>query len=280
MTNIITQDQLAAILPNNREIPEWYTAVIKILPKYEIITKNRIAGFLAQCGHESLDFTILSENLNYSAQSLNRVFPKYFKNAGRDANAYARQPERIANIVYASRMDNGDTGSGDGWKFRGRGIIQLTGFNNYSTFGKTVDMTPDEVVNYVQTKQGALESACWFWKSRNINSAADANDIITMTKLINGGTHGLDDRRTRYNRALTVLSNIQTKPTQVFENLFTLIRLGSTGLAVSKVQEYLNIPVTGIFDAEMNEAVKRWQKFNGLTPDGIVGPATYRKMFG
>ena len=119
-----TKDKLSHILKKNKEIDEWYDAMAEMLPKYEINTIDRVAGFLAQCAHESLDFTILKENLNYSADALNRVFPKYFERAGRDAQEYHRQPEKIANVIYASRMDNGDTASGDGYRFRGRGVIQ------------------------------------------------------------------------------------------------------------------------------------------------------------
>ena len=141
-----TKDQLSSILSKNNEVNEWYELMKDLLPKYDIDTENRVAGFLAQCGHESLQFTVLKENLNYSSDALNRVFPKYFKNAGRDATEYHRQPEKIANVIYANRMDNGDTASGDGYRFRGRGVIQLTGRSNYTRFGKSINKSPEEVV--------------------------------------------------------------------------------------------------------------------------------------
>ena len=281
MTLNLTAEQLSAILPNNKEIKLWHDAMLKILPKYEITSKIRIAAFLSQTGHESLDYTILSENLNYSAKGLNTVFAKYFKNAGRDANLYARQPEKIANIVYANRLGNGDTASGDGWKYRGRGIIQLTGYSNYKAFADYIDKTVEETIQYVQTKEGALESAAWFWNSRNINKVADTGDVVAVTRLINGGTHGLADRTKRYNNALKVLNSLNevaAEQNTIIKNKIPVVRQGSNGQAVSKIQEYLKIPVTGIFDQKTHDSLVKWQKYNGLVPDGVAGPNTYKKM--
>lgn len=202
----LTESSLAKMLPRNKNISVLITALNSVLPKYEINTVNRVAGFLAQCGHESADFTVLKENLNYSTESLNRVFPKYFKNAGRDANLYARNPEKIANIVYANRLGNGDTASGDGWRYRGRGAIQLTGKSNYSEFAKSIGKSLEETVAYLETMEGAIESACWFWNSRDINQTCDDNDIVLMTKKVNGGTNGLEERTTHYNNNKKILS--------------------------------------------------------------------------
>jgi len=202
----LTESSLAKMLPRNKSIHELFVALNSVLPKYEINTVNRVAGFLAQCGHESADFTVLKENLNYSAEALNRVFPKYFKNAGRDANLYARNPEKIANIVYANRLGNGDTASGDGWRYRGRGAIQLTGKTNYSEFAKSIGKTLEETVAYLETMEGAIESACWFWNSRDINETCDDDDIVLMTKKVNGGTNGLEERTTHYKNNKKILS--------------------------------------------------------------------------
>lgn len=202
----LTESSLAKMLPRNKNISVLITALNSVLPKYEINTVNRVAGFLAQCGHESADFTVLKENLNYSTESLNRVFPKYFKNAGRDANLYARNPEKIANIVYANRLGNGDTASGDGWRYRGRGAIQLTGKSNYSEFAKSIGKSLEETVAYLETMEGAIESACWFWNSRDINETCDDDDIVLMTKKVNGGTNGLEERTTHYNNNKKILS--------------------------------------------------------------------------
>ena len=115
-------------------------------------------------------------------KALNAIFPKYFERAGRDAQDYHRQPRKIANVIYANRMDNGDTDSGDGWRFRGGGILQLTGRYNYTKFGEEVEMSPEEAVEYVRTKKGALDSACWFWDTNDINKYADARDVKGATK--------------------------------------------------------------------------------------------------
>lgn len=205
MTLPITKEQFSSILSGNPDAGSWYEPLQKILPKYDIDTTLRMAAFVAQCAHESGQFKVVRENLNYSAEGLNKVFPKYFKNAGRDANAFARQPEKIANVVYANRMGNGDIASGDGWKHRGRGLIQLTGKDNYTLFAKDVGMSVNDAIAYLETKEGAIESACWFWKKNGLNSLADAQDMKTLTKRINGGFNGLEDRMKYYEKALSVM---------------------------------------------------------------------------
>ena len=161
----------------------------------------RAAHFFAQTAHETGGFKAFSENLNYSADGLNKIFPKYFKNAGRNAAEFARNPEKIANIVYASRMGNGDPASGDGWKFRGRGALQLTGKANYEAFAKYLGN--NEVLenpDLVATKY-AFESAMFFFERNKLWTICDQgiNDaaILALTKRINGGTHGLADRNTK-----------------------------------------------------------------------------------
>lgn len=201
----VNKKQLEAILVGNKEIDAWLPLLTKVLPKYEINTKERIAGFLSQCAHESSHFTRLEENLNYSSQRLLQVFPKYFKNGAEVL--YNRKPEAIANIVYANRMGNGNTSSGDGWRYRGRGLIQLTGKDNYAMFAKEIGKTLEQTVEYLQTKEGALESACWFWKTRGLNSAADKKDVELMTKLINGGKNGIETRKQYFTHAMQVLNN-------------------------------------------------------------------------
>ena len=165
--------------------------------KFNITNPLRLAHFLAQCGHESAGFKAVSENLNYSADGLNKIFPKYFKNAGRDANTYARNPEKIANVVYASRMGNGDTASGEGWKFRGRGYIQLTGKQNYQKFDKMVTESLMDTPDLVATKY-PLMSAAFFFDSNGLwsicDKGADDATVTSVTKRVNGGTIGLADR--------------------------------------------------------------------------------------
>lgn len=172
--------------------------------EYDINTPRRMAAFISQIDHESAHLTAVRENLNYSQQGLLKTFGKYFTTA--QAAAYARQPEKIANRVYANRMGNGPESSGDGWRYRGRGLIQLTGKNNYTAFANDMEMTLDEAVAYLETPEGAMMSAAWFWDSRDINTPADKGAITTVTKLVNGGTNGLAERIATYNHALKVLS--------------------------------------------------------------------------
>lgn len=199
----ITKEQLQQILPNNEYVGHWCDALNQILPEYGIDTPQRVAAFLAQCAHESAGFTALHENLNYKAESLMKVFHKYFPTPELAA-AYAKQPEKIANRVYGNRMGNGPEESGDGYRYCGRGLIQLTGHDNYQAFADSVDMDITEVPEYLETFEGAVQSACWFWETNNLNQYADSGDILTMTKRINGGTIGLEDRIHHYNHALQV----------------------------------------------------------------------------
>jgi len=199
----ITKEQLEQLIPGNPYIDHWYDALSKLLPDYEINTPNRIAAFIAQCAHESANFTALHENLNYRAETLSKVWPSRFP-AG-IAEQYAHKPEAIANRAYSSRMGNGDEASGDGWRYCGRGLIQLTGKDNYTAFADSIGITPEEVSDYVQTFEGAAQSACWFWESNNLNQYADSGDIETMTKRINGGTLGLEDRKKHYEHAKHIL---------------------------------------------------------------------------
>jgi len=163
-----------------------------------------VAAFIAQCAHESGGFKFLQENLNYKAASLRRVFPKYFPDDA-IAAAYANKPQMIANRIYANRMGNGDESSGDGYTYRGRGLIQLTGKNNYTFFAASIDTPLEEVSEYLETFEGAVQSACFFWDQNKLNQWADSRDILTLTKRINGGTIGLEDRKKHYEHALHVL---------------------------------------------------------------------------
>ena len=191
------------MLPGNPYIEHWCEALNKILPDYDITTPARIAAFIAQTAHESGGYTALHENLNYQAASLCRVWPRYFN--ANNANDYAHQPEKIANRAYANRMGNGDEASGDGWRFCGRGLLQVTGHDNYQAFADSVQTDINEIPAYLQTFEGAVQSACWFWENNNLNHWADAGNIEKMTQIINGGQLGIDDRRARYNHALQVL---------------------------------------------------------------------------
>ena len=198
-----TKDQLREMIPKNPYVNNWFDALNEILPEYEINTPQRVAAFLAQCAHESGGFIFLKENLNYKAASLRKVFPKYFPDDATAAH-YANKPQMIANRVYANRMGNGPEESGDGWKFCGRGLIQLTGKDNYTFFAASLDIPLEEASEYLETFEGAVQSACFFWEQNNLNTWADKGDILTLTKRINGGTIGLEDRIKHYNHALHI----------------------------------------------------------------------------
>jgi putative chitinase len=198
-------DQVQKLLPRNPHYQEWYNALCNELPKYEINTIPRVAMFIAQTAHESGGFTALKENLNYQAKSLTAIWPKRFPPG--IAEQYAHHQEAIANRAYCDRMGNGPESSGDGWKFHGRGLIQLTGKSNYVAFAKEIGMDIDECVEYCETPEGAVESACFFWEHHNLNAISDAGDVVKATKTINGGTLGIEDRTARFHQALQVLAS-------------------------------------------------------------------------
>lgn len=201
-----TKDKLAKILPGNPYIDYWFDALYMILPDYDINTVPRVAAFMAQTAHESGNYKFLKENLNYRAITLRKVFPKYFPNDAIAAK-YAHNQEAIANKVYGGRMGNGPESSGDGFRYCGRGLIQLTGKNNYVKFAESIETPVEEIPEYLATFEGAIQSACWYWETNNLNIWADKGDMLTLTKRINGGTIGLESRKQHYNHALKVLSS-------------------------------------------------------------------------
>jgi putative chitinase len=204
---ILTKEQLAQLLPGNPYLDHWHHALELALPDYDINTPQRVAAFVAQCAHESGGFRALKENLNYKAVTLRKIFPKYFPDDA-TANHYASLPnkqEAIANRVYGGRMGNGPEASGDGFRYCGRGLIQLTGKQNYQNFADSIETPVEDIPEFLGTFEGAVQSACWFWEANNLNQWADKGDILTLTKRINGGTIGLDDRIKHYEHALHVL---------------------------------------------------------------------------
>lgn len=172
--------------------------------KRDITTPQRQAMFLSQLAHESGNFQFTSENLNYSADALRRVFGKYFPTDAL-AQKYARQPERIANRVYANRMGNGDEASGDGWNYRGRGLIQLTGKDNYAAFARDNNNNALQKPDDVAEAEMAVSSAGWFWATNRLNQLADTGDVKAVTRRINGGYNGLADREAKYNKLMEIL---------------------------------------------------------------------------
>ena len=299
---MISQAQFQQLIPTNREVSEWYPIAIDFFDRYDIKSINRIAGFMAQCAHESNDFRNLEENLNYSVENLLKVFPRYFGKGKEDPAQYARNPQKLANYVYmdVNRSKNGALGNtqpGDGWRFRGGGIKQLTGRNNYAVFGKDLGMTADEAAEYVRTKKGAFESACWFWKKNNLEKFADADDVVGMTKKINGGTIGLADRQRRYSDAkriigssLNVAPSIKAVPVnpQITDAVtqkpasttYPTIQKRSAGEIVKKVQQKLGLAADGVYGLQTEIAVRSWQRTNKYIADGIMNDEQIKKLLG
>ena len=282
-----TKEHLAEIISDDAD--NWYDALCDLLPKYGITNERRVAHFLSQCAHESGGFKRLEENLNYSAKALRAVFGRYFGDSPKaDADEYARNPEMIANRVYNDeyrKYKMGNTEEGDGWRFRGRGLKQLTGRDNYTRFGKSVDMTAEEAAEYVATPAGAIESACWFWNANNLNDIADTDNVVKMTKKINGGNIGLEDRQKRYKHAMEVLGmdadDLGTDEDGVVDvDDIGVLRKGCKGEGVKMMQEALGIGADGDFGPGTERALKEWQESNGLVADGIAGPSTLGKLLG
>lgn len=284
--SLITEAQLAAMIPTNKEVGEWCVALNEMLPKYGITTDKRIASFISQCAHESMDFRVLEENLNYKEATLLRVFPRYFGPGKENAAEYAGKPEKIANYVYMDKNRSkagalGNHKENDGFLFRGKGLKQITGRANTTAFGKTVGMTAEEAAEYLLTKKGALESALWFWDSRNLNEVADTGDVVRLTKIINGGDIGLADRQARYAKAMAALGGkIEAINSQITDAVTQILRRGSKGDLVKKLQAKLGLTADGDFGPGTEAAVKKWQTANGLTADGVAGPKTLTKLLG
>ncbi len=201
--SILSLQQLKQMV-KNPHVDHWHEALDQLLDDYDINTPLRVAHFVAQCAHESGNFVFIKENLNYKAASLQKIFAKYFP-TGELAAQYANKPEKIANRIYANRMGNGNEASGDGYRYCGRGLIQLTGKDNYTFFAGSLSIPVEEASDYLATFEGAAQSACWFWEQNNLNRFADANDTKGLTRAINGGYIGLEDRISHTEHALHVL---------------------------------------------------------------------------
>ena len=178
--------------------------MIILFDDFEVNTLQRLSMFLAQVGHESGGLTKLHENLNYKADRLAQIFPKYFRDV--DTSEFAHNPEKIANRVYANRMGNGSEDSGDGYRFRGRGAVQLTGKSNYLACGKDLQVDLEANPDWLETPEGAILSAAWFWDQHDLNDLSDDGDVLTVTKKINGGTIGLEERKALYEEALKIFA--------------------------------------------------------------------------
>jgi putative chitinase len=285
----LKKEQLAQLIPGNKNVDDWFEALVAVMPKYGINTERRAAHFISQCAHESNNFRSLQENLNYSEKALNAVFGRYFgAPPKRNAAEYARNPEKIANYVYMDEFRKykmGNVKEGDGWLFRGRGLKQLTGRENYTRFGKSINISAEEAAIYVATPKGAVESACWFWDANNLNDIADTDDVVRMTKKINGGNIGLESRQTRYAKAMEVFGNPVSLAEDAGDDDFEIedigvLRKGSRGEGVKMMQEAMGIGADGIFGPGTERALKEWQASKGLVADGIAGPATLGELLG
>lgn len=214
-------DQLMAAGIKREAAERWLPHVQNAMARFGIETERQVAAWLAQTAHESGGYTALVENLNYSADTMAVVWPKRFAEMGPDgkpkkdakgksipnkfALALHRKPELLANVVYASRMGNGPTESGEGWKYRGRGLKQLTGKDNYTRCGKALELDLVGDPDLLLQPDGASLSAAWFWVTNKCGPLADAGDFVGLTKKINGGTIGLEDRQRRYKAVLASL---------------------------------------------------------------------------
>jgi putative chitinase len=203
---MITIDLLKTIAPKTKQsVLEQYVGPLDEVAKYYDMYDNihRVAGFVAQTAHESGGFNFIKENLNYSSGGLLKVFPKYFTTE--TAEQYQHQPEKIASRIYANRMGNGDEASGDGYRFCGRGLIQLTGRSNYTKFAGDLGISIEDCVTFMETAEGATSSAGWFWDNNNLNQYCDSDDFVMLTKRINGGTIGIEERKKLYQIVLSTL---------------------------------------------------------------------------
>jgi putative chitinase len=203
---MIDVDLLRVACPERtrEQLEPWVEPIRKACQRFGIDNVRRIAGFISQMAHESSLIPGREENLNYSAKRLTQVWPSRFPSIAA-AEPYARNPEKLANRVYANRMGNGPESSGDGWKFRGVGPGQLTGRDNMTRFAKAMGLTVDQALAFIRTIEGGVMSFAWFWSVNDLNRLADTPGVTDETRRINGGTHGLADREARFNRTVAAL---------------------------------------------------------------------------
>lgn len=277
MTVRLSSQAFAKAVPACKEVSAWIPLAEEFFEKYQINTNARIAGFLAQVGHESGDLNRTVENLNYSATRLRQIFPRYFPSVAL-ANQYANKPEAIANRVYddANRVNKiGNTKPGDGWLFRGSGLIQMTGRTNISVFAKEVGMTPEAAAEYARTKRGAMHSACLFWAKNNINRFCDAGDITGMSRAINGGDIGMADRKKRW--AVTKTLNFMNPVAGEYGPL----SVGSRGELVRSCQVSLGLTgrdADGIYGKKTAAAVSEWQRSHKYSVTGSLTGEQVKKL--
>jgi len=209
--SILTETRFAAFLPDAPDIPTWTRVLNDAMDRFDVRTLHRVAAFLAQIAHESDEFRRVVENLNYTAKRLMQVWPKRFTSLAK-ARRYERQPKKLANYVYANRLGNGDEATGDGWRFRGRGLLQITGRGNYRATAQALALPLEDNPELLKQPGVAALAAAHFWKSRGLNELADDRntdnddeDFVTISVIINGGRTGLESRKRYWARAKAVL---------------------------------------------------------------------------
>lgn len=206
---MLTLEQFQSAFPNATDAEEWCAALETTLPEYDITTAERIAAFVSQCGVETGGWRWFEENMNYSAQRMMQVWPRIF-NADLAQRCH-RKPEMVANYAYGNRMGNGGPETGDGWKFRGRGPIHLTGRKNYTAFATDTFDNPDEILDnpdlVAHDKEVALKSALWFWDINDLNALADTKQITKLSRRVNGGDNGLQERIALFNKLYSLLKD-------------------------------------------------------------------------
>ncbi len=258
-------------------IEKYYEPLIAAMTEFGIDTKERQVMFLAHIMVESGALRFVVENLNYSASRLRQIFGKYYRTDA-EAAAHAGQPVKIASRVYANRMGNGSEASQEGYKYRGRGLKQLTGKYNYTNCGTALGYDLVNDPSYLETPEGAARSAAWFWDNGNLNKFADARDIKGSTKAINGGYNGLEDRTKYYNRGMAIIAATPEEEHLSSTGPNPVLKQGAKGPAVERLQGLLGIKVDGDFGPGTKTAVQDFQKKNGLIADGVVGEVSWKVL--
>lgn len=263
MTTKVTSTHIRALAPD--ALPDIAGSIEgcgHLFDLFGVNTPLRVAHFLTQCCHETGGFRRLTEHMNYSAERLRQVWPNRFSEA--TARSYAHQPERIANYVYAGRMGNGPESSGDGWRYRGRGLLMATGREMYRRLG--YEGEPDRL----GSMPDALASALAIWRDvKGCNPLADADDLEAIRRRINGGTIGLEECRRLLAKAKAIFTVAPDRPT---------LREGDRGEAVAELQRRLGVEADGVYGRITAGAVRDFQMRHGLVPDGVASSATWSAL--
>lgn len=305
MDFVLTSDHIKAMLreESSVEAAAWHTSINKIFPRFGITSAKQVAMFMSLYDIESKGFAILEENLNIGKEDLCAAHPSVFgfvrnesseqagSASGLDATVYHYQPEKIANVIYANTLGNGDTASGEGWKYRGRGVRLLRGKTEYTSFGSHSDVnrSADDVVGYLQTKDGALAAACWHWEANNMNALADADNIAATTLLVTG-SETIGVRANRFTANEKILSGDAIEFNKALGDASTSWVQGDEGNTIKLIQRAIcdyadgtdldleQFDCDGIFGSATLIMVKKYQAEMGLTQNGILKPATLKNL--